>query len=225
VDQLGGDVLEAERVSNAAADVAQDLVRDRLGGEARRHVEELFECEPVAGRLGGLLRGLHASAAWSATETSTSSSSSVARLRLSGSSTERTPSRWPSEWRIGRKSASSGCQPSGSPARVPLGHVAVARCLPVVAPRRDDVGPSPQEPVADQRVPLGDGADLAGQGLLHCDVPVHGRDREVIPCRPVDVHHDGLIAERFGDGPRDRTEEVGKILLGSHEAADLEQSL
>jgi hypothetical protein len=58
VDELGGDVFEAERIANAATDVAQDLVGDGLGGEARGDLEQLLEREPVARGLRRLLRGL-----------------------------------------------------------------------------------------------------------------------------------------------------------------------
>ena len=54
-------------------------------------------------------------------------------------------------------------------------------------------------------------------------VAVHGRDREVVPRRPVEVHDDRVVAERVGDGPRDRSEEIRQVLLGAHEAGDLEQ--
>ena len=52
-------VLEAERVAHAGADSAQDLVGDRLGGQAGRDLEELLERDLVPRRLGRLLRRLH----------------------------------------------------------------------------------------------------------------------------------------------------------------------
>ena len=60
-------------------------------------------------------------AAWSAIATRISSSSLRGRQPDSGSSTERMPIRWPSEWRSGTKRASSGCQLPASGAGSPAG--------------------------------------------------------------------------------------------------------
>ena len=80
------------------------------------------------------------------------------------------------------------------------------------------------EALVEQRLPLRAPADLAEQLLTRDLVAVDRRDVEVVPGPAVEIHDDGLVAERLGDRPCDRREQPGEVALDADELRDLEEA-
>ena len=142
-----------------------------------------------------------------------------------GSSTERMPIRWPSEWRSGTNRASSGCQLPGVVAGIAGGHVRARGVrLPVDLAVRDQVGAVMQEALLQERLPHRALAGVAHQALARLRAAVHGRDGEVVPRGPVEVDGDGREAERARDRPGDGREQIIQLVLTPDKPRHLEKA-
>ena len=106
-----------------------------------------------------------------------------------------------------------------------IGNVRLAGRAPVELARGNVVRAAAQEPIGEQARPLLDRAHAPEEDRSRLLAAVHGRHFEVVPLRTEQIDDDALVAERLRDRPRDRAEQIGKILVGAHEAADLEQAL
>ena len=104
-----------------------------------------------------------------------------------------------------------------------VGDVAFA-VRPVELAGLQEVGAAPREVLREQRLPLLDRANVTDQRLARLGPAVDGRDVEVVPRRPMEVDRDRRVPERFRDHPRDRREQLGKVVALANERRDLDEA-
>ncbi len=219
-------VLEAEGVVHACADGPQDLVGDGLRGKARRDLEQPFERNLVSRRARRLLRRLQR-------ERSVVGESDEHFELLVGRTA-------PADRFVDRQDAEQvavgvaerdeegvlGLPGVGALPRCERRDIArpVVDLRPVEFAGRHDEGATPSEALVEQALPVADAANLPEQLPSRGIAPMHGRDAEVVPRRAVDVDHDALVAERLGDGSRDRGQQLEQVTACTHECRDLEEA-
>jgi len=95
---------------------------------------------------------------------------------------------------------------------------------PVEVTGLHDVRATPGKALVEQALPVAEVAHLPEQLRPRGVAAVDGRDAEVVPRRPVEIDYHRLVAERFGDRPRDRRQELVQVAACAHEPRDLEES-
>ena len=220
--QLHGDALEAERLGDRRAHVLEQLARvprlvQRAETPSRRSSASRFAFArpPPARTERRAPRARTPRRARRSRRRSGGGPKSARRRRGCRAARLRA--------RIGANSASSGCHAVGSSVTARSGCTS-APSLPVELALRHEVRAALQEPLVEQRLPVATWLHLAEQRLARLVAAVDGRDDEVVPFAAVEVDHDRAEPERVRDGPRDRREELRKLLARADEARDFEQA-
>jgi hypothetical protein len=224
VDERGADVAEVEGVPDARADPAQDLGVRGLARDLRRHREQRLESALVPVRLSGLACRLDCErrvvgerdedvellvGGPTAADRLVHGDDSEQQATLVAHRDEECVLGIP---RVGMARARS------------LRNVARPERAPVDRSARDVVGAAPLEAVGEEHRPVLAGTRIAEQRRPSLRVPVHGRDLEVVPLRPIEVDRDGPVAERLADGSGDSVEQRRKILTRPQKTGYLDEA-
>jgi len=87
-----------------------------------------------------------------------------------------------------------------------------------------DIRTTPGEALVEQALPVAEVADLPEQLRPGSVAAVHRRDGKVVPRGPVEIDDHRLVAERSGDRPRDRRQELEQVSACAYEPRDLEEA-
>ena len=223
VQKLDGDLVESECLRDRLADEVKQLARVPGLVQARRHREQALERLAIRLCVRRLLRRLHDD------------------RRVLGDRDEDVDlvaARLPARDRLvdgedAEELAVGGAQRREERVvRMPgvrvVAHRQVGRERLVLAPVElaggDEVGAALQEPLVEQRLPVGRLPNLPEERLARLVAAEHGRDDEVVPLAPIEVDHDRAEGERIGCSAGDRREELRELFTGSHEARYLEEA-
>ncbi len=228
VDELDDDLLEAERLADAAAHGLHDGFDGRLLGELRRDGEQLLERGAMAARLGGavgLLEGeggvtadgdeeveLHAGRAPAGDGLTERDDREDVAVRVAAGD-EQLVTRTPAVVLVAQ------VRRRPDEARADGGVVPVDRAL------GDEVRPALVEALVEDEVDPGGRVGRAEQRLAHLVRAEDDGGLVVVKLRAVDVDDDAGEADRVREDARDRVEHRRDALVAADHARDVHQRL
>ena len=225
VDELDGDVVEAQRGADAGADLLEDRVDRHRLGQARGDAQQLLERGAVAGRLGrgeGVLDGLGGVGGQRGEDREVVVGRTQARDRLvDGHDPEHVP------LAVAQRDEEGvlGMPGVGVVGHLDVGHEGDARVEgPVELVPGQQEAPVGLEVQVEERLPVAPRALATEQRVAALGRAVDGLDAEVVPGRAIERDDDGPVAHGLADRGGDRGQQGVEVLLAAHEPRDLEQT-